>query len=79
MRSKLARALYKDFENGCTKSMAKLAGLESGESASFASLDLLFKATGIMKTKILDQRTFSAFPRLLEIAEDLRHWNFQRY
>jgi hypothetical protein len=70
VRSKLARALYKDFENGCTKSMAKVAGLDGGESASHL-LDLLFKATGIEKIKILDQRTISAFARLLEIAEDL--------
>jgi len=56
--------------------MAKVAGLDGGESAS-NFLDLLFKATGIEKTKILDQRIISAFTRLLEIAEErssrLRH------
>jgi len=56
--------------------MAKVAGLDGGESAS-NFLDLLSKATGIEKTKILDQRIISAFTRLLEIAEErssrLRH------
>jgi hypothetical protein len=50
--------------------MDKVAGFDGGESPSNL-LRLLFKATGIVESKELDQRKISAFAWLLEIAEDL--------